>query len=286
MANRYVILDTRTVVRVEGDDARDFLQGLISQDIGKLRAERAIYGAFLTPQGKYLHDFCIAELGGTILIDCEAARADDLVDRLSRYRLRADVALRIAPELIVAVVFGGPPPAGLGNAPGDASVLGNGLLFVDPRHANLGCRAILPRDEADDVLRNTGFEPGEFDDYDALRVAHTVPDGSRDLEIEKTVLLEANFDTLNGIDWDKGCYLGQELTARTRYRGLVKRRLTTIRLEGLPPAPGTPIRLDGKDVGTVHSVAGDHAIATLRIELFETPRPGTLSAGGSIVYPA
>jgi folate-binding protein YgfZ len=274
VAYRYVVLESRAIVRVGGADARVFLQGLISQDIERVTADRAAYGAFLTPQGKYLHDFCIVQDGDDILLDCEAARADDLVTRLSRYRLRADVTLAVDTERVVAAIFGETPD---GHA-GASRALGSGIVFVDPRRTELGWRAILPRGNADAILADAGYRPGNTEDYEALRVALTVPDGSRDLEIDRTVLLEANFDTLNGIDWDKGCYLGQELTARTKYRGLVKRRLVTVTLDGPAPDPGTPVLLDGRDVGVLRTAAGGHALASLRLEAIESRASGALCA--------
>jgi folate-binding protein YgfZ len=283
LTSRFVILDSRASVGVTGADARTFLQGLISQDIDKVRADRAAYGAFLTPQGKYLHDFCIAEIDGTLLLDCEAARADDLVARLRRYRLRADVALEVRTDLSVAAIFGGDAPAGVdGDEPGSACAFGRGILFVDPRHAGLGCRAILPATDAPGALAGAGFAPGDFAEYDTLRISLTVPDGTRDLEIDKTVLLEANFEALHGVDWQKGCYLGQELTARTKYRGLVKRRLVTVAIDGPAPAAGTRIAHNGRDVGVLHSRSGTRAIATLRTDLGEGEGM-SLAAGDAFV---
>jgi folate-binding protein YgfZ len=281
MANRYVMLPGRAVIRVAGADARTFLQGLISQDVEQVTPGRAAYGAFLTPQGKYLHDFCLIMHGDAILLDCEAARADDLVARLSRYRLRSAVTLAADPDMAVAAVFGGPLPEGLDETAGAAMPFAGGVLFVDPRHTALGCRAILPAPHAEAMLAAAGFIPGAFDEYDALRIGLTVPDGSRDLDIDRTVLLEANFDTLNGIAWDKGCYLGQELTARTKYRGLVKRRLVTVAIDGPIPVPGTPITQDGRDVGVLHSTAGNRALATLRLDAMDDSETIPLTADGA-----
>lgn len=284
LTNQYVIFETRSVIRVDGADARGFLQGLISQDIEMVTPDRAAYGAFLTPQGKYLHDFCLAADGGAILLDCEAARADDLVTRLSRYRLRAEVSISIDPDLAVAAIFGDTPIDGLDTAVGAAREFAGGVLFADPRHVGLGWRAFLPRGLARDVLTGAGFTPGAPADYDILRVGLTVPDGSRDLEIDHTVLLEANFDELNGISWEKGCYLGQELTARTKYRGLVKRQLVTVALDGPAPLPGTVIEKDDREVGVLRSVVDGHALAMLRRDAIGTDTAPALKAGACTIH--
>jgi folate-binding protein YgfZ len=286
LANRYVILESRAIVTVAGADARGFLQGLISQDIEAVTPERAAYGAFLTPQGKYLHDFCLIDLDGAILLDCEAARADDLATRLSRYRLRAAVTVIVEPAFAVAAIFGDGCIHGLADTPGAARALTGGVLFVDPRHAALGWRAFLPRTGATTTLEAAGFTAGELADYEARRIALTIPDGSRDLDIDRTILLEANFDTLHGIAWDKGCYLGQELTARTKYRGLVKRRLVTVTFDGPAPAPGTPIEQNGREVGILRSGTDGQALASLRVDALDDDRRAELRAGDRVVAPA
>jgi folate-binding protein YgfZ len=270
MAERsFVELAERGLLAVAGEDRGAFLQGLISNDVEKVAPSRAIYAALLTAQGKYLHDFFVAALGETFLLDGEAARLADLQRRLAIYKLRAKVTL--APEaggLAVFAVFGGDALAALG-LPGEAGAArpyAGGIAFVDPRLAALGARLIAPRDAGAAALRDSGFAAADFAAYDRLRLAAGVPDGSRDLAIEKAILLEAGFDELNGVDWQKGCYIGQELTARTKYRGLVKKRLMPVRVEGTLPPPGTPITLDGKEVGELRSGRDGVALALLRLE--------------------
>jgi len=213
---RTVILEHRGVLRVGGADRRSFLQGIVSNDVERASAERAVWAAFLTPQGKFLHEFIVVEQESAFLLDCEAERAADLQRRLKLYKLRAQVTLEAADDLAVAVLFGTDALAllDLPAEPGRARGLAGGLAYVDPRLPELGARAILPRAEAQEVLNGAGFAEATLADYDALRIAAGVPDGSRDLEIEKSTLLESGFDELHGIDWDKGCYMGQELTAR------------------------------------------------------------------------
>lgn len=278
-----VILQHRGVLKVMGGDRRAFLQGIVSNDVERVTPERAVWSAFLTPQGKFLHEFFLAEQGpgedGTLLLDCEAERAGDLLRRLKLYKLRAQVTLEPAEDLAVAALFGEGALAALGLAaePGRARPFAGGLAFVDPRLAELGARALLPRESAGQTLAEAGFTAGTLGDYDALRIAAGVPDGSRDLEVEKSTLLESGFDELNGVDWDKGCYMGQELTARMRYRGLVKKRLVPVEIAGPVPEAGTVITRGGREAGVLRSaVAGNGAdaqtslgLALLRLEALE-----------------
>ncbi len=270
----FVPLRERGVLTVVGADRRSFLQGLISNDIEKAAPDRAIYAALLTAQGKYLHDFFIAERGDLLLLDCEAARLPDLQRRLGMYRLRAKVTLAAAPELVVFAAFG--PGAlvtlGLADEPGAARDLAGGVAFVDPRLPALGARLIAPQEASLAALRNDGFAEQDFAAYDRLRLSCGVADGSRDLTIEKAILLEAGFDELNGVDWKKGCYIGQELTARTKYRGLIKKRLLPVELDGPVPAPGTIISLDGEEAGEMRSGRDGLGLALLRLEALEATR--------------
>ncbi|HEX9466040.1 MAG TPA: folate-binding protein [Alphaproteobacteria bacterium] len=284
----YLVLEDRGVLTVTGEDRRPFLQGLISNDIEKVAADRAIYASLLTAQGRFLHDFFIAALDDVFLLDAEGARIDDLRRRLSLYRLRAKVTLTAAPDRAVVALFGNGALSALGlqEDPGQATRLADGVAFVDPRLMRLGARAIVPRTTVD-RLATMGFSPGSRADYEALRFALGVPDGSRDLPIEKALLLENGFDELNGIDWKKGCYVGQELTARMKYRSLVRKRLMPVRIEGETPPPGTPILLDQEEAGEMRSASADRGLAMLRLEMVErADREGRqLTAGNASLTP-
>jgi len=294
----YHIAPNRAVVSIDGPDARPFLQGIVSNDVARLGADRAIWAAFLTPQGKYLFDFFMAQppdhgpaqapaATGALLLDCEAERRDDLIRRLSRYRLRSKVSVAADDDRVVALIFGEGAAAavGLADSPGAARAFAGGVAYVDPRHAAAGVRTILPRDGADAALAAAGLAPdAKGDGYDRLRLSLGLPDGSRDLEVEKTILIEAGFHELHGIDWKKGCYMGQELTARTFYRGLVKKRLVPVAIAGATPEPGTPITSsDGQDAGEMRSSAGDRGLALIRLAALEGGHP--LTADGATITP-
>jgi folate-binding protein YgfZ len=285
----YVVLGSRSLVTVGGPDGAEFLQGLISNDISQVSAEKAIWAALLTPQGKYLHDFFITLIDGVYFLDCEKARFMDLGQRLSRYKLRAKVELGLADSY---AVFALPGPAslqrfGLPPEPGASRSVAGGVVYVDPRLSAVGARAVLPAEGGEAYLKEQGFVPQSLAVYDRLRLECGLPDGSRDLVVEKAILLESNFDELHGVDWDKGCYMGQELTARTKYRGLVKKRLMPVDIDGTAPEPGTQVLLDGKDAGEMRSAADGKGLALLRLEQLDRALKGDgeLKAGEAILTP-
>ena len=286
----YIPLPTRGVLAVSGPDARSFLQGMVSNDVDKVDAETAIYAGLLSPQGKFLYDFFIALDGDVFLLDCERERIADLAKRLGMFRLRAkaEIADR-SEEMSVAAVVGDRAAEVLGLAPehGRAGPFGQGVAFVDPRLAGLGARAVLPAASAVTSLEEAGLRQGDIADYETLRLSLGIPDGSRDIVVDRAFLLESNFEELHGVDFTKGCYVGQENTSRQKYRGTVRKRLLPVRVEGPLPEPGTPILLGDKEVGTMRSGFDGRAIALLRLEYVdEAKSSGTaLTAGEATITP-
>lgn len=237
--------DDRTVLEVSGEDRFDFLQGLVTNDVGRARAG-LVYAALLSPQGKYLADFFLLASGEAIAIDVAAALAPALVKRLSMYKLRARVAIA---ESRLKVSRGlGPAPAG---------------ALPDPRHPSLGWRFYS---EAE------GGAPRI--DWEALRVAACVPETGIELVPDDTYILEAGFERLNGVDFRKGCYVGQEVTARMKHKAERRKGLAPVNVEGAAPV-GTEILAEGKPAGTLFTQSGGRGIAFLR---FDRAR-GELDAG-------
>jgi folate-binding protein YgfZ len=272
----FVLLDDRGVVRVSGPEARSFLQGLVTNDVQKAVFGRALYAALLTPQGKYLHDFFIVALpdeggGESLYLDCERKRAADLAARLTAYKLRSKATIENATDRFRAIAL-------LGDVPHDSEALhgfegrggpfAGGLCYVDPRYAGVGARGLLPASGMSELI-DAGFSEQVPEHYERLRLYYGLPDGSRDLQIEKSLLLEANFDRLNAIDWNKGCYVGQELTARTRYRGLVRKRLLPVEIEGELPPFGAPVMDGSDDIGEMRTSFDGYGIAYLRLEALD-----------------
>ncbi|MBM3484959.1 MAG: folate-binding protein YgfZ [Alphaproteobacteria bacterium] len=284
----FVPLPARGLIQLSGSDARDFLQGLISNDIAKVRPERAIYAALLSPQGKFLHDFIVASLGDVLVLDCERARLGDLGQRLAGYRLRARVELADASDDFRLVAVLGDDVHGrfgLPDEPGACAAFTGGLALVDPRDRRLGVRVIIPVTSGTAPLTALGLTEAPFDRYEALRLSLGVPDGSRDLVIDKAILVESNFEALNGVDFAKGCYVGQELTARTKYRGLAKRRLMRVRIEGATPAPGTILSIDGKEAGEMRTAMSNLGLALVRLDRLDEASGAPLMAGATQVWP-
>ncbi len=252
-------LPERGVVEIAGEDRVDFLQGLVSNDVTQATKDQAVWAALLTPQGKWLADFFIIADEKRLLLDCERDQADALIKRLSRFRLRSRATIKAADDFLVYAAWGSRPVAA-------------GFIASDPRLPEAGWRVLTTAPLQETASRT---------EWDRHRLQLGLPDGSRDLELEKTVLLEAGFDELNGVSWSKGCYMGQELTARTKYRGLLKRRLVPVEVQGPLPPPGTPVVHDEKEVGAMRSGCGQNGLATLRLDVLDA----TLSCGGSLLVP-
>ena len=229
------LIKNRQILQVTGADREDFLQGLVTNDVAKLK-DGLVYAALLSPQGKYLADFFLVPGDDAILIDVADTLAPALLKRLTMYRLRADVA--IAPvEMEIS--------RGLGPAPQQA--------YRDPRNPALGWRAY-------DL---GGVEPSM--DWDTLRVANMIPETGIELTPDDSYILEMNFEQLNGVDFKKGCYVGQEVTARMKHKTELRKGLARVAITGTA-TPGTPISANGKPVGTLHTVAGTEGLAYLRFD--------------------
>ncbi len=288
MKANYCLLPGRGVLRLSGADVLPFLQALITRDLDGLGPERAVYGALLTPQGKYLFDFFLVRRGDELLLEGEAARLEALAKRLNMYRLRADVKIEDArAEWEVCAAFGPGTGAALGltDGTGTAQAYGEGVVFLDPRLEEAGARIVAPIGQAGAMLAAAGFDPGEASDYDYFRLGLALPDSGRDLIVDKSLMLESNLDCLHGVDFDKGCFVGQELTARTKYRALVRKRLLPVRIDGPLPEPGAPLLAEDREIAVMRSGQGDRGLALVRIDrLAEAGGLGrSLTAGAATV---
>lgn len=273
MVPTYIKLKDRGIISIDGPDAPSFLQSLISNDINKVNDLNTIYAALLTPQGKFLHDFMISRLNTCYLIDCERERIKDLGGRLANYKLRADVKILDSTEdWEVLGIIGSEIEKifGMGSDPGITTQLGeDGLIYRDPRPPMEGFRALLRKVQGSNqlIMEANNIVHGSMVDYEEARILACIPDGSRDMEVGKATLVDYGFEHLNGVDFTKGCYIGQELTARTKYRGLSRRRLVRVKvMEGKLPPIKTPIMIGNKEVGTLYSSIKNQGLALIRLD--------------------
>jgi len=239
----------RRILKLSGPDARAFLQGLITNDVEEIE-NGLVYAAILTPQGKYIADFFLSKHGQDILLDIAETHADAVQTRLMMYKLRADVAIGNSGLHL---------HRGLGPAPEDA--------HRDPRHPDLGWRAYREGAQTDDKV-----------DWTALRVTHQIPETGIELTPE-SFILEVGFERLSGVDFRKGCYVGQEVTARMKHKTELRKGLARVSVDGAAD-PGDPITKDDKPVGTLLSRSGNEALAYLRFDRASGP----LNAGNATVH--
>lgn len=271
-------LPDRGVVKVAGDDARNFLNGLITTDLDRLKPGLGRFGALLTPQGKIIVDFLITEApaghGGGFLIDCPKPLADGLATKLKFYKLRAKVTVdNLSDNLGVLAAWDGQPAAQ------------PDLAFADPRNNELGTRILIPEDLKQKLSDLIGAELVDAGEYEAHRIALGVPRGGLDFMYGDAFPHETNMDRLAGVDFDKGCYVGQEVVSRMQHRGTARTRSVKVLLDDLSPEVGVSVMAGDKQVGTMGSSAQGKGIALVRIDrvadALDAGQP--LTAGGLAV---
>ena len=262
------LLPSRAVLRIGGADARKFLQGLITNDIEKAQGGQAVYAGLLTPQGKILFDFFVVPDGDVFLLDVAQDKAAELLKWLGFYRLRAAAEIAAAPSLAVAAVWGGSPrpPEGA-------------IVYADPRLPEIGFRLLVPSGTSAAEL---GCEPAQEADYHAMRINLGVPEGGRDYAFGDAFPHEALFDQLNGVDFKKGCYVGQEVVSRMEHRGTARKRIVPVEGVSVLPVPGTSVEAGGEQIGTLGSVSGAAGLARIRLDRAEEAlvQAKALTAGG------
>lgn len=248
----YTKLPGRGLIRVGGADAAAFLQNIITNDIRALNHQPALYACFLSAQGKFLHDFFVTKQDDSYLLECEGGdRAADLMKKIKLYKIGMKVELSCDPEIDIYAVIDASASAG----------------YPDPRHPAMGWRSFIKPD---------ALPERDFTAWDEHRLRLSIPDGSRDMIVGSDTLLDCNIDKFYGLSFDKGCYVGQEITARMHLRGLVKKHLHTVEINGPVPAPGTDIHINGKLCGQMRSSCGQVGLAMIRDDFLEEFRAGPI----------
>ena len=252
-------LPDRGVIKVSGEDARDFLNGLVTTDVALVRPGLGRFGALLTPQGKIIVDFLITEApaghGGGFLIDVSRALAQGLADKLKFYKLRAKVTVEnLSDSMGVLAAWDGAP------------AMKPELAFADPRNETLGWRILIPEELKQKVADVIGADLVESEAYEAHRIMSGAPRGGLDFMYSDAFPHETNMDRLNGVDFDKGCYVGQEVVSRMQHRGTARTRTVKIILEDFSPEVGLPVMAGDKAVGTMGSTSGNRGLALIRTD--------------------
>jgi tRNA-modifying protein YgfZ len=269
------LLPDRGVVKVIGDDARRFLNGLVTNDMAKVAPGKPRFAALLTPQGKIIVDFIVAEApaedGGGFFLDCPRALASALVEKLNFYKLRAKVICKDLSDVLgVMAVWDGTADSEYG------------LSYPDPRLPELGSRIMLPPHLAAEVAADLGATLVDAEACDSHRIALGVPRGGLDFVYGGTFPHESDMDQLNGIDFDKGCYVGQEVVSRVEHRASARSRVVPIVYDEFSPLEGLPVTAGDKQVGMLGSTAKGRGLALLRLDRVEDARVAgiSLEAGG------
>ncbi len=246
-------LEDRGILYLTGGECRNFLQNIITNNVDNIKGGNGVFAALLTPQGKYLFDFFLVEDDGNLILDCHQSQREALLQKLKMYKLRADVnIIDISGEVTVwsTTSLAGPDTK-------------HHISIPDPRHESMGWRLYLPATGTPDMARE------DLSQYKKRRISLGIPEGPIDLEQNKRFIMEANFEELNGLDFKKGCYVGQEINARMKHRGTLKKRILPIRFEGAAPAPNTAILMGDKNAVDVLSAIDVKGLALLRLERLE-----------------
>ncbi len=253
--NLYIPLKQRAVIQISGKDANKFLQGLITNDINNVDDSNVIYALMLTPQGKFLYDFFIAQREGVFLIDCLKERLSEIVKKLNMYKLRSDVLIEDVSEKYEVVALVGDKVFEIIEGEGkNVRQFCKGVAYIDPRCNKVFARSFIEAENAYQSFKAFNFELGDFDDYEFERIKACIPEGGVDLQSEKSFPHDFAMDELNAIDYNKGCYVGQEVTARVHHKGSVRKKLYVLESEeGNKLQFGQVVKVGEEKIGAVLS---------------------------------
>jgi folate-binding protein YgfZ len=249
-------LTDRGVIRLTGEDAGHFLNGLVTAEVEALPPAAARFAALLTPQGKIVCDFFVVAIPDGLLLDCPRQLTASLAQKLGFYKLRARVSVAIVSDDfdVVALWDGAPHSSGLD------------VVFADSRGDGIGHRALVRKEHLADALRGLGADQVAETDYEAHRIACGIAKGGADFQYGEAFPHEVNMDRSGGVDFTKGCYIGQEVVSRMQHRGTARTRVVPVSLTGEPPAPGTAVSAGTRPLGTMGSSAQGRGLAMLRLD--------------------
>ena len=276
---KIIKLKNRTLLELKGDESKEFLQSLVTNNINLISKEKSIYSALLSPQGKYLYDFFIFQNhNNNIVIDCEKNDHEKLIQKLNIYKLRSKIEITVNDKIDIYSIYGQDidiliSNLKIKNKEGFTKEVSDNLFFVDPRNKNLGIRNYTKK-----LMKEFNKIPsGILSEWHYVRIKNNVPYPYNDLEKEKSFIIENNFEKINAIDFNKGCYIGQENTARQKYRGTAKRRLVVAKIVGKEIFNGEKVFYDKKVVGTVRSSSKELCLVNIRSEIYKKCKKNKIS---------
>ena len=261
--SKYIVLNETKFVSIKGQDNKDFLQGIITNDINKC-GKKVIYSCMLTPQGKFLSDFFVIPFKEYFLIEINQKFFDDFITKLKLYKLRSKIEIEEINYLTSIVIINNSSDRGL--EVGLIISHNEYIEYVDPRNINLGHKILIKNELVDNLINSNNFELSNIKEYQKIMVQNLIPNSLKDLVVNKSLLLENNFDQINALDWEKGCYVGQELTARMKYRALIKKSIRLIKVNSGKVKSGDHIFLENKNIGKITSIIEGIGLAMMKIE--------------------
>ena len=260
---KYLVLNETKFVSIKGRDSKDFIQGIITNDINKCD-KKVIYSCLLTPQGKFLSDFFIIPFNDYYIFEINKTFLESFISKLKLYKLRSDVEINeitnLSSVLIIKKLINNSVELG------SLKFNDNYIEYVDPRNKNLGKKIIIKNNLLKNFIKKENYELLTIEEYEKIYIENLIPNSTKDLIVEKSLLLENNFDNLNAIDWNKGCYVGQELTARMKYRALLKKILRLIKIESGKVNIGDEIFYENINIGKITSIAKSSGLALIKIK--------------------
>ena len=277
---KIIKLKNRILLEIKGKDSKNFLQSIVTNNIDLISKDRSIYSALLSPQGKYLYDFFLflESKENYIIIDCEKNFHEELIHKLNIYKLRSDVDITLKDKTDTYAIYGSDlnkliSILKITNNEGYTKNISDNLLFIDPRNRNLGLRVY-----SNHLLQEfNSLSKGILSEWDYIRIKHEIPHPYLDLVKEKSFIIENNFEQINAVDFTKGCYIGQENTARQKYRGTAKRKLVVAKIIGKDISNGERIFIDNKAVGTVRSSSLGICLVSINTVIYENYKKNNIN---------
>ena len=260
---KYIVLKEAKFLFIKGKDNKDFLQGIITNDINKCY-KKVIYSCLLSPQGKFLSDFFIIPFNDSFLIEINQKFFNDFIAKLKLYKLRSNINIDETNDFTSVVIINNSSS----NSTEEGQIIFNKeyIEYVDPRNKNLGNRVVIKPELIDNLIKSKNYSLSNTNEYQKIMIQNLIPNSLNDLIVNKSLLLENNFDQINALDWDKGCYVGQEITARMKYRALLKKSIRTVEIISGSIMPGNKIFYNNNTIGEITSCINNLGIAMLKIE--------------------